>query len=1300
MRLFNKKSGFMVLGCCCALALLFFCLPACYAQQQSGMTGLVADQSGAAIPNVVVTLENTTTGVKYTQTTNESGYYRFAEIPPGQGYAATFNGKGFASYSVKDIYLTVATVRTQNATLAVSARQEQVEVTASNSEVTINTTDATIGNTFDVEQLNSLPVQARNSPTALFAMQPGVSDLGAVTGARVDQNDVTLDGMDVNDFATGGASQDNTGAGIHEGFTSGSIVGHAPVDSVEEFQGNVAGVQSSTGPGSGGQFQLVTKSGTNKFHGNLNEYHRDPSLVANSWFNDNSTPVVPKNHLIQNQFGGAIGGPVILPKLLNGRDRLFFFVDFNDDRQAKQIGEERIVPTTQLRTGQIGYTSTSGTVCYLNPTTTSTCNGTSHPSVQSFDPQGIGEDTTWVAALAARYPTPNNNSVGDGINTTGLAFNAPDNDDELNYVARIDYNLTQTQKIFGRFTIDRETAVENPNQFPGDALTDPVVDKSYAFVIGHTWVIGSDKTNRVFLGETVQKLSFPNTFNPDGSTFFTFGDGANSAPVLSSLYLNPNAQGRRVPIEQIGDDFTWTKGKHSWQWGGTFKDILAYDFDRADYNTTEIGLGGQNYSLSGNASLRPADIASSSTATWDQSFATLLGRIGNVQSGFNYNAAGTALPQLTGDNRYYRYYQTQLYLQDAWKATPSLTLSLGLTYQWFTVPYETHGLESVEPLTFDQYMAARVQQSDQSETGAQAVPLIAYYLGGKGNSGHAPGLYAPEYRNFAPHVGFAWNPSFDKKMVINGSGGIVYDRSVINAIQHLQDSYSYLFQQSKTTSEGIQGDAYDALKTGPRLDKSNGISTVAVVPPATPRPPYQPFATDAYCASLKLPNPCGLIDGYAFNETIDPSLKTPYSFIFNFGIQRALPKDMVFKASYAGRLGRRLLSQADANQVLEFPDPVSGELYSTAFSNLTKQARQGIAYTNVKAEPWFENVLESGLGASYGYANNTEFLYNAINGLVSNGDFGDFTQALSSLEDGNTGAFTTPFNVGMGSQFSENSFHGNKGFSNYDGFLFTLSKNLSHGLQYDFNYTWSHSIDNISLFANGQGDTGIGGGGLICDDIRPRECRGSSDFDVRQIISADATYMLPFGQGQMFLNNGSLLTKEVVGGWSVSGIVDRHTGYPWQTSSDAFVASYSNDAPAILTGNAKLAQTKLTKLPGGGVSMFPNPDVAFQQFSGPLGFTIGPRNSERGPDFFNLDLGLGKRFPLTAERLNLVFRADAFNALNHPNFTVPSQNVYNGLDSTDILEGPGFGQISYTEVPPGNANNGARMLQLSLRMEF
>jgi hypothetical protein len=1281
MRFFSMKSGIRIVSGLLAMVVLMS-LPAAFGQTLSGMVGEVQDQSGAVVANVNVTLTNPATGAKFTSTTNAVGFYRFSEIPPGQGYVASFTAQGFTPLTVKDIYLTVNTIRTQNAALSVGTHTEEVQVTASNSEVTIDTTGATVGNTFDVDQLNDLPVQQRNDPLALFAMQPGATDSGAVTGARVDQNNVTVDGLDVNDFATGGATQNNTGSGI---FTQlGTLVGHAPVDSVEELKGDVAGSDASTGPGGGGQFQLVTKSGTNQFHGNINEYHRDSSLVANSWFSNNSTPIVPRQHLIHNQFGGNIGGPVI-------HNKLFFFFDFNDSRIVAGSVVQRVVPSLALRAGTITYDNNSG------GTSTATL-----AQVNAFDPAGIGEDQAWLADIDKRFPMPNHTTGGDGLNSLEYTFNAPDNDNATNYVGRGDYTINDSMKLYARFTIAREASVYAPNEFPGDPVTNPQTDQSYAFVVGHNWVIGANKTNRFFVGDVVQKLDTPVDYNPTGTTAFTFGDGADQA-LLSNPYIWPNTQARRVPIEQLGDDFSWTSGRHTWQFGGVVKDILAHSTNVADFNTTEIGLGGETFSLcgpnpgdcgTGNPSLRPSDLNLADKLTWDEPFAFLLGRIGSVSSDYNYNAQGQALKQLTGDQRFYKYYQTQVYFMDSWKALPSLTIDYGITYQYFSVPYETRGLETTEPFSFNEYFGTRVLQSAASQSGPGTVPLISYILGGKGNGPDAPPLYKPEYRDFAPHVGFSWNPGFDKKLVINGSGGIIYDRTVINAVQFIQDGYSYLFQQTKGNPYGITGDPYDNIKNDKRLDANNQITTVTLTPPATPTPPYAPFSGPVACAGYNY-SPCGLENGLDFNSAlIDPTLATPYNMVFNFGIQRQLPWDMVLKVNYVGRLARKLLAQEDANQVLDFADPVSGEKLSTAFAAITTQTRQGVAPQNITVQPWLENVLNTPFPGAY--STNTANIAAGISGYVDNGDFGDFVQSISSY---------TPANVGSAAQFSENSFYDSAGFSNYDGLLVTLQKNMSHGIHFDFNYTWSHSIDNTSFFANSEGDTGIGGIGLVCDAVHPRECRASSDFDLRNYITSDVTYQLPFGKGRMFLATQPRWADEVIGGWNISGLTEWHGGYPWSGSSDAFVASYSNDAPPIFIGNNRAAATAhLSKNPaalgGSGISDFKDSTTAASEFEGPVGFQIGPRNSFRGPGFFNADLGLAKNFPITAERVVLKFRADAFNAFNHPNFQNPAENVFNGYDQTDILQGPGFGEINFPVIPSGNENQGARVLQLSLRMEF
>jgi len=1223
-----------------------------HAQDASILTGEVTDSSGALVAGASVALNNTTTGNTYSAKTNSAGSYTIPNIAPGPGYQASFSHDGFETLQISDIYMNVATTRTLNAKLQVGSVSQAVEVSAESDNVTLNTTDATIGNNYNVSLLNELPVEARDSPAALFTLQPGVTLDGSTTGARTDQNNVTLDGLDVNDIATGQA------------FT---IVGNAPVDSVQEFRGTVGGYNANSGPGGGGQFQLVTKSGTNQFHGNLNEYHRDTSTVANEWFNNNAG--VPRAALIRNQFGGAIGGPI-------KKDKFFFFFDYLNSRIVQSSSVARSVPLDSFRNGNVSYIN-DGDNC--GPTsrvnTTPGCISTLTPSqIALLDPQGVGINPNLFTLVNSRYPHVNDVTGGDGVNTGYYRFTTPTPDNLTNYVGRIDFNLRDSMKLFARFTIARENATENPVQFPGDPVTSPFIDRSHAWVVGHTWTIGQNKVNQAFFGETVSDYSFPNTYNPQGINILTFADGTTS--VMSDPYYSPvNAQARVIPIPVVGDDFTWQKGSHSLGFGGTFKFIKSYSDTKLDYNVAAIGLGGNVLGL--NASLRPPDILGNDNGTaellYDRAFAFSLGRVGNISSGFNYTSSGTPIAQGTGDIRHYRYYQTQVYFGDTWKVNPSLTLSYGLNYQYYSVPYETNGLESVEQYTFDKYFAIREAQGASGQSGASVVPFITYARGGKANNG--PNLYNPSWKDLAPRLSFAYSPSFDRRSVFNGGAGLVYDRTVINAVQYQQDQHSYLFQQSLNTAYG-SGDATASLATDPRLGANNSFPATPAPPGITP--PYTPFVDQGV--------PFGLANGQEFNTIIDPALKTPYSIMVNFGFQHEFPGSLIFKTSYVGRFGRRLLGQADANQLVDFPDQASGQLFSTAFGNLTRQFRaNGQDYTSVDPQPWLENVVLPGVGQQLGFANNTQLLAYFFGNLVNNGDFGDFTQALAanSLVD---------YNVGMASQFSENTFYTNKGFSTYTGMLTTLQKNLSHGLQFDLNYTWAHSIDNVSLIAN----SGASGGyGFICDARNIRECRGNSDFDVTNYISGDFTYSLPFGRGRTFGSTVPFLVNEIIGGWDVSGITNWHSGVAYSTASNAFVAGYSNDAPAILVGPHADVNPHPHKAADGSVNVFSDPIKANGDFVGPIGFTIGSRNNLRGPRYANQNLGLAKTFPVYKESVNLKFRADAFNAFNHPSFNIPGSDANNlGPPANEVTINSGvFGQITSTASTP-------RVLQFSLRLEF
>ena len=1232
------------------LAIIFCVSGFLHAQDLSSLTGTVTDSTGAVISGATVSLIDTKTNTQYQAVTTSAGSYTINSVRPGPGYKVTIGYTGFQTLVVNDLDIGVGRTATQNAVLTPGAVQS-VEVSAQNKTQTLDTVDASIGNNIDVKLINSLPIQARDNITTLFSLQPGVA-AGSVTGARTDQSETTVDGLDVNDIAAG-----QTGAGFQ-------VISKAPADSVEEFRGTVAGQLASNGPGGGGQFQLITKSGTNKFHGDINEYHRDAQMQANSWFNDNLVVPLRKPPLIQNQFGGAIGGPIL-------RDKAFFFFDFAESRIIAAATTLVTVPLDSYRNGNISYIlakDANGNACTSasRQDTTPQCIGTLTPAQAAvLDPQGVGVNAALLAFVNSRYPHANDLTSGNGVNTGGFRFNAPAPDNQTTYVTRLDYNLSNTMKVFVRGTMNRRNATQSVVRFPGDPVSNPFVDRSYSYVGGHVWQIGNNKVNSFEYGDTITRFNFPSTYDPTGTTSFTFGG-------LTAPFNGLSTQTRRVPIPEFRDDFNWNKGAHQISMGGTFKFIKTHSLLLNDFNFATIGLGGNTTTL--NASLRPANILAGSTSAsvYDTAFTFGLGRVGSISSNYNYDNKGAVIPQGTGATRRYRYYQTELYVGDSWKVFPSLTLTYGVRYQYYSVPFEATGNQAEQNVSFNDYFAARVAQSAAGASGPASLPFFTYVLAGKANNG--PGVYQPNYTDFAPRFSFNYNPAYFRKLVVNGGVGIVYDRTVINAVNFIQDQSSYLFQQTGVAKPfGISGDATTSLKNDPRVGANFGSNFNL----GTATPPAPPVIVNPFTPNVTGGVPNGLALGRG-QSAVDPNLKDPYSIAINAGVQQELPGNFIMRLNYAGRLGRRLLAQTDASQLIDFTDGPSGQSLSSAFIALTTAQRAGVPTTassaihSVAVQPFFESQAGSSSG------NITQLLYNAFaSGTIAIGDFADFVQALSANN-------LIKNNVGMASQFGTNSNLTNKGFSSYNGLLLTVSKNLSKGLQFDFNYTWSHSIDNTSLVANAIAANS--GTGFICDALRPRACRGNSDFDVQTVINANFVYDLPIGRGRTFMTKAPGWLDEILGGWQVSGIPQYRSGLAFGTSTGAFLAGFSNNVSGTFTGNRGDLVAHPAKTANGAVNLFSRGggSNARSNFTNPIGFQYGSRNNLRGPSLVQFDAGIAKTFPIVGEKLRAKFRGDAFNVLNHPVFATPS--------TTNINSGS-FGNITGVAVA-------SRVLQVSLRLEF
>jgi len=1264
------------------------------AQEFSGVKGMVVDKSSAPVAGVEVTLDNQKTGLHLKTTTNDQGEYQFLRVAPGPGYALAFAKEGFAKLEMMDVYLGVNATSTRNATLEIGAITQSVEVKATG-EQTLDTTDATIGNVFGTDVLHSLPIEFRDSPAALLGLQPGVvlagsndpsgNREGSVTGARADQGNITVDGIDANDQATGQAF---------------ATVGNAPIDAVQEFRGITAGITADMGRSSGAQIQIVSKPGSNDWHGSAYEYHRNTITAANSFFNNASG--VPRAALIRNQFGGSLGGPV-------KRDKLFFFFNYEGRRDASQENIARTVPLDHFRNGQLGYINngndTQGFPCTagarLNDPVTAQCisftPATGPNSLASLDPAGTGADAALVTFVSGRYPEANDLTGGDGINTGLLRFNAPVHLGNNTYWTRIDYNLSDKQRLFGRFNIVRSSQTDDINfsavQFPGDpAPAHEITDRDYAFVIGHTWTVSSEKINQATFGITASRLGFPSLAQTTFPNSYSIG-GVGGNPFMSAPFSSLQSQFRTVPVPTLRDDFTWTRGKHVWQFGGLFKPSHQTSRQINDFNFPTLGLGGLTTSLdSTSRNLRPSDILQDPAAIgeWDSTFPFILGRFAQVSTNFNYTRNGNPQNPGSGRTRNYRYFEYEFYGQDQWHMTNSLTITYGLRWQYYSVPYETAGLQSVPTVDFPQILAAREQAGASGLSGSNVVPVVQYVLGGKANSS-APGIYNPDYRNFSPRFSLAYNPSFregplggligDRKTSVRLGGTVVYDRVNANTINFIQDQVSYLFNNNVNTPFG-GGDPGVTLATDPRFTALGTLPVTNVAPPITT--PFTPFVDPASGYLL------GNAEGQ-FNYAIEKNFRTPLSYVYNLGVQRELPRNFLLEVNYVGRLGRRLFAQSDASQLVDFLDPASRQGLVDAFNQLSAQVRAGTPGALITTQPWFENQMDSAIQTNFGLANCQQFtaavfganiptctrLVRALfSTLLRRGDLTDTLQALYGFFPGPFGG-VIPQNVGLGGQFSVNSYITNAGSSDYDAMLVTLTKRYSGGLQFQFNYSLGHSIDNVSTVTN----TVIGG--LVCDVRNLRVCRGNSDFDVTHVINANGVYDLPFGKGRRFAAQAHGVLNQIIGGWQFGTIATWHTGFAFSTSTDAFPVNFFVNSPAILTGSASALATNIHSDSTGAIQMFSNPTAALGAYSFTNGGQVGSRNTLRGPSFWNFDTRFAKQFPLT-EAHKLTFQWDAFNAFNHTNFADPA---------ADINSPATFGQIT----SQANAN---RVMQFSLRYDF
>ena len=1299
----KKQRVFLVF----LFTLLLSSLCAVAQQTTTSVRGTVLDIQGGAVAGATVDLLDRVTNAHESTTTNEKGEYQFLQVKPGS-YSIVANHVGFGKVE-KLVTLLVAQPATVDFALNVS---DSTTVIVTSTDATLNTTDATIGNAVDNETVESLPMEGRNVPD-LLSLQPGVlylghpqNDLianedsrsGVVAGARSDQGNVTLDGLDNNDQVTGLA------------FNG---VLRSTLDSVDEFRVTTTGNNAESGRTSGAQVNVVTRSGTNQFHASLYEYNRDTALAANNWFNKQAqfaNHINKPGKLIRNTFGAAVAGPIM-------KDKLFYFGNYESQRTAENLQETVAVPSALYRSGILQYTTSSsqtqatnvvsqvGTGTYLAQLTPAQF-AQLDPNCTTSCPWGHGEDPN-VLALAQEFPLPNSVGAGDSYNTQGFTWSAP-NPKTLNTgILKLDYALNAKHQLFVRGNLQDDKELYPPlfptSGAPGTYATvaelpsDTHSDSTKGVAGGDAWTISSNLINNVRIGYTRQSYSDQ---GPGKSTFTT-------PTVVGIPFSTARTEIITVPALNIVDDITWTHKAHNFQFGVNYRLIRdGIETDNASYSSASASSG-ENFDAISNTgqTLDPASPEGKAAgfapviSSFGSSYSSLaMGTAGVVASEsiayqyhYNQNGTSTLLPQGALVGRHFKANELEYYLQDQWRVTPRLTITYGLRHTILQTPYEVNGQQVQPSISLHDFFNTRVYEASK---GVVDQPNFTISPSGKANNGKP--FFPMNWLNFSPRFGVAY--ALDAKTSIRAGFGLYFDHFGEGVVRNFSELGSYGLGGKEATPAG-----FFSPDTAPRFTSIYALPTysAAILPPSL-LPPAPTTLTYPYAPPSS---------GQAFAWALDDQLKTPYSYSMNLDVQRELPKGFVLETAYVGRLGRHLLVQRDLGMPLDLVDPATGMDYFTAASLLELQAYANTPTANVQPIAYWQDLFPDAAGAN-GSPNAsipcpktvcqsgntaTQNIYNQYKAQPLNAT--DDLNLMDTLcSPGCGGQLFRYYNGAFSSLYADSTL----GTSSYHSGQLILRHPMSHGLQEDFSYTFSRAIDigsdteRTCTSCSSVGTTADSSTGVLINSFNPRLNRSVADFDTTHIITSDIVYKLPFGRGGSFYNSPSGWLDAIIGGWQLNGLARWTSGLPFGLQiSGGWMTAWPKQSMTIQTQPlGKLAPH--TSRFNGNPSAFPDPKTLVAGISGlstsaplryPLPGEVGERNKYRGDGYFDIDSGLMKSWKVT-EKQQVKFDWEVFNVTNSVRFdTNPVTSLKNSVGSGNL------GLYTNTLVP-------ARIQQVSLRYEF
>jgi hypothetical protein len=1233
------------LGLILVLAIIGFA-PSVSAQSATGrLVGTVSGPDGV-IPNATVVVTDNQTKQSHNTTSNDQGAFIFAQLAVGS-YTAVVSAPGFKTFTANEIKIDVGKEYALNSTLDVGNISETVTVTAGVDVV--NSTNAELSSTVTETQLLGLPINGRD-PSSLIQLQPGVSQGGEVNGMRTSAQNITRDGLNV---------QDNF-------IRSGNFNPDRPrIDDVSEFTVVTQNANASLGSGGSSQVQYVTSRGGSDFHGALYEYNQNAALASNGFFNNRDG--IAKPPFNQNQYGGKIGGPVYLPKFGEGGPsvghikKAFFFYSYEGFRLPQTVSTTRTILTPAARQGIFTYVDDSGVTRQFNVL-----------SSQGLTVNPLISNRT----LAGMPAVGNNNQVGDGLNTTGFTFNQRA-DVKINLSAtRLDYDISGTKSV--NFVWHRSTDnFLRPDTDSGGFNTVPfgVQDSTTNELVGaYNWTISNRLNNEIRGG--YQKS---NPFFRSGGLPSDFNIGL---PLTDSPENGFLPQGRTTKLYNIQDNAVYSLGNHSLRFGGQDNFYRISSFGGATVPT--YFLDNSNFPNFGFVPANTAGVPAlfkipglsdpNQVGTANSLQSQLAGLVGESQNTFNVTSKASGFVPGAPVINTLNYDNMSFYVSDQWRVRPSLTLNLGVRYEVFTGIKDPSGLrlEVVNP-------------SGISPTQALLNPAGTFDFVGA-NAGKAGQFFKTDWNNFAPNLGFAYSPTFKNgllRRIFPGEG-----KTIIRGG----------FRQSYINDEYVRSPDNALQNQGLSVTPINfGLTSVITAPPPVTAPAFQ--APPLTFSSIN-----ALAPGANVAFLIDPKMQLPRVDEYNFGVQREIGFKSVIEIRYVGNRSKQLIRTIDLNQV---------DIRSNGFLADYQRARANLlltgnaACTTAGCQPLTVfprlagggslnsaaviNLLQNGSVAdlarryvTLGQTGSVQILPNPNMGILDLlGNLGESNYNALQVEVRRRFSQGLFFQANYTFQKTLNDISpGNPGLNSEDqsrvaAFLDNQNTHLDYG-RADFDQTHVFNFNAVYDLPLGHGKHFLGSSSKAMDRI-------VGGWQVGSILR---------------INTGTPLT--IV---DPRGTLNRVGRAANQTA----LTNLTNDQISNLigifkqNGNVYYINPSVISSSGRGAAAFGQP-----AFSGEVFFDNGPgqfgnlaRSTINGPMFTQLDLSLTKNIKLN-ERMRFQIRADAFNVLNRTNFLTGALSpglVLSGTSNSIFnVNSPTFGQITQANTIGGSGLN--RIIQVAGRFEF